>query len=64
MNGSILNSMNTVFDVIDKHKALIFENLDINFYGNLIEEIRSVTERDVLEIANKYFENFSTVIVG
>lgn len=64
MNGSILNSMNTVFDVMDKHKALIFENLDINFYGNLIEEIRSVTERDVLEIANKYFENFSTVIVG
>lgn len=64
MNGSILNSMNTVFDVMDKHKALIFENLDIGFYGNLIEEIRSVTERDILEIANKYFENFSTVIVG
>lgn len=64
MNGSILNSMNTVFEVMDKHKALIFEGLYIGFYDSLIDQILAVNEIDVQETANKYFSNFSTVTVG
>ncbi|MFN8429422.1 MAG: pitrilysin family protein [Spirosomataceae bacterium] len=64
INGSILNSMNTVFEAMDKHKALIFEGLPICFYDDLIDKILEVKEKDVLEIANKYFDDYSIVIVG
>lgn len=64
MAGSIMNSSNTPFDKMDKHKAIKFEALGYDFYDKIIGEILEVNSEQVLEMANKYLHSFSTVIVG
>ena len=64
MKGSVLNSTNTVFDMMDKHKAIIHENLPDNFYNSMLSKIDGVGVNEVQEMANKYMVDLSTVIVG
>jgi zinc protease len=64
MKGSVLNSTNTVFDMMDKHKAIIHEGLPENFYDTMLSKIDAVTAEQVQEMANKYMTELSTVVVG
>ncbi|NBA86470.1 insulinase family protein [Emticicia sp. CRIBPO] len=66
MAGSLIGGINTPFEVMDKHKAIIFEGLDGNFYADFIPRIQAVTSEDLLEAANVHLrlENLSQVVVG
>jgi zinc protease len=66
MAGSLIGGINTPFEVMDKHKAIIFEGLDENFYADFIPKIQAVTAEDLLEAANIHLrlENLSQVVVG
>ena len=64
MKGSILNSTNTVFDIMDKHKAMIHENLEKDFYDNMLGKIDGVSVKDIIEMANVYMIDISSAVVG
>lgn len=64
IKGSILSGTNTIFDIMDKHKAIAFESLPTDFYETMSSKIDAVTTEDVQEIANTYLKDFSTVTAG
>lgn len=66
MAGSLIGGINTPFEVMDKHKAIIFEGLGEDFYAEFIPKIQVVTPADLLEVAQVHLklENLSQVVVG
>lgn len=64
--GSFVGSLNTPFEIADRQKNVILDKLPEDFYEKYIERIRSVSAKDILEIANKYYqiEGLSEVVVG
>jgi zinc protease len=64
MKGSVLSSTNTVFDIMDKHKAILHENLPEDFYNSMLQRIDAVSAPEVQEMANTYMQDLSTVVVG
>jgi zinc protease len=66
MIGAFIGSLNTPFEVADRQKVVILENLPSDFYQNYIQKIRAVSAEDVMEMANKYLkpEDFCEVVVG
>ncbi|MCP9755307.1 insulinase family protein [Lacihabitans sp. CCS-44] len=64
MKGSVLSSTNTVFDIMDKHKAILHENLPDDFYNTMLQQIDGVTADEVQQMANTYMNDLSTVVVG
>lgn len=64
IKGNILNGTNTLFDIMDKHKALFYEALPADFYENMGPDIDRVTPEDVMRMADTWLNDFSTVIAG
>jgi predicted Zn-dependent peptidase len=66
MIGSFIGSLNTPFEVADRQKVVILENLPSDFYQNYIQHVNAVSGEDVMEIANKYLnaEELCEVVVG
>jgi zinc protease len=64
MKGSVLSSTNTVFDTMDKHKAIVHEHLSKDFYDTMLERIEGINSTDVQDMANLYLNDLSTVVVG
>jgi zinc protease len=64
MKGSVLSSTNTVFDIMDKHKAIMHEKLPLDFYDTLLGRIDKVSAADISEMANKYMGDLNSVVAG
>ncbi len=64
MKGSILGGMNNIFDLMDKHKAIKYENLDSDFYDTILFKIEEVNASDMGDIANKYMDDLCVISVG
>ena len=66
MIGSFIGSLNTPFEVADRQKIVILDNLPNDFYQNYIKSINAISAIDVMEIANKYYnpEDMCEVVVG
>ncbi|GAB3501747.1 M16 family metallopeptidase [Emticicia fontis] len=66
MIGSLVGSLNTPFEVADRQKIILLDELPEDFYDNYIQKIRAVTPLDVIEMANTYFkqEDLCEVVVG
>jgi zinc protease len=66
MIGAFVGSLNTPFDIADRQKVVVLENLPISFYQNYIQTIRAVSAEDVKEMANKYYnpKDLCEVVVG
>ncbi len=66
MIGSFIGSLNTPFEVSDRQKVIILDDLPSDFYENYIKNIRAVSATEVMEIANKYYklEDLCEVVVG
>lgn len=66
MIGSFVGSLNTPFEIADRQKVVILDNLPADFYENYIHHIRSVSAADVMEMANKYLQlnTLCEVVVG
>ena len=64
IKGNILSGTNTIFDIMDKHKAIVTEGLAPDFYETLSEKIDAVTPQDIMDMANTHINDFSTIIAG
>jgi zinc protease len=66
MKGSLAGSLNTAFEITDKHKMLMFEGLDASYYDNFLVEISSVSAIKIQELALKYLDTstLTKTIVG
>lgn len=66
MIGSFIGSLNTAFDIADKHKTILFNQLPDHYYHEYLSNIQRVTSLDIQEIACKYLtkESLFEVIVG
>ncbi len=66
MIGSFIGSLNTPFEVADRQKVVILENLPDGFYQNYIQNVSAISAADVMHIANKYFNvaDLCEVVVG
>jgi predicted Zn-dependent peptidase len=66
MIGSLVGSLNTPFEVADRQKIILLDELPPDFYDNYIQRVRAVTPLDVIEMANTYFrpEDLCEVVVG
>lgn len=64
IKGNILSNTNTIFDIMDKHKAIYFEKLPADFYESMGDKVEAVTPDDIMNMANQYLNQFSTIIAG
>ena len=66
MIGSFVGSLNTPFEVADRQKVILLDELPADYYENYIKNIRAVSAIEVMEIANKYYnpEDMCEVVVG
>ncbi len=61
MAGSFAGSLNTPFEVADRVKLMVLENLSLDFYSNHIQNIRQIRPEQILEMAKKYL-NFNDLV--
>lgn len=66
MIGSFVGSLNTPFEVADRQKVIILENLPADFYQNYIQQVNAVSAEDVMQIVKNYLktEELCEVVVG
>ena len=66
MSGAFAGSLNTPFEIADRVRLMVQENLDPDYYNQYIGKIRAVTADEVMEMANKYlkFDDLLKVSVG
>lgn len=65
MMGSILGDLDGPFHIINRWKNIILNGLDENYFYEQIETIRTVSAKDIQELANKYLqpEKFYELVV-
>jgi zinc protease len=64
ISGSILSGLNTVFDIMDKHRIIEQESLFATYYEELLPAVHAVKKEEVSEMAATYMSNLSKTIVG
>jgi zinc protease len=66
MIGAFAGSLNTAFEVADRQKIIILDELPSGFYDNYINQIREVSGKDVQEMASKYLiiKELSEIVIG
>jgi predicted Zn-dependent peptidase len=66
MTGEFVGSLNTPFEIADRHKVRILENLPDDFHATYVEKLRAVTAEQVRDIARQYlvWEALQEVVVG
>jgi len=66
MAGEFAGSLNTAFEVADRRKVLLLDNLPADFFNQYIDRIHATTADDVMEMANRYLrpEDMVTVVAG
>ncbi len=66
MLGSLLKESDGVFSIADRFKGVYFKGDSFDFYNRYIQAINNVTSKDLLNTAQKYFNdtNLLEVIAG
>jgi zinc protease len=64
--GSFVSSLSTPFGLADKFKTIYFKKLGYGFYDDYIQSLKTISSQDLLETANKYFDErqMIEVVVG
>jgi len=64
--GSLQSELSTPFAHAEKIKTILLHNLPVNFYQRMIERINTITDADLVNIAQKHFtaDSFTEVAVG
>lgn len=64
--GDFAGSLNTPFDIAEKHKMAIYEGLKPDFFDTFVQEISKITITQVQEMAIKYFskDKMIEIVVG
>jgi predicted Zn-dependent peptidase len=65
MMGSILGDLDGPFQILNRWKNIILNDLDENYFYKQIETIRNVSAKELQELANKYLvpDNFYELVV-
>jgi predicted Zn-dependent peptidase len=65
MMGSILGDLDGPFQILNRWKNIILNGLDESYFYNQIQTIRTVTDKELQELANKYLqpEKFYELVV-
>lgn len=65
MMGLNLGHIDGPFNVIDRWKSLILNNLDENYFNDSIETIKTISAKELQELSNKYLqpEDFFELVV-
>lgn len=66
MIGSFAGSLNTPFDILDRYKVILSEELPLDFYDCYIPNIQAINAEMVLEAANQHLaiDSLVEIIVG
>ncbi|MBB6005410.1 pitrilysin family protein [Arcicella rosea] len=66
MIGSFAGSLNTPFDILDRYKVILSEELSLDFYDCYIQNIQAITAEMVLEVANQHLaiDSLVEIVVG
>ncbi len=66
MLGQILRSFDGVFSTSDNFISLIINNLDFDYYNELINKIKTIKNSEINKLANKYLDKdtFIEVVAG
>ncbi len=64
--GEMLRLFDGPFSTADAYQALIANTMEVDYYYNMVEAIKSIDSEKIMEIANKYFitDRFYTVVCG
>ena len=64
--GEIARLFDGPFSISDAYLALLANDMDVSYYKNMIEAIKSVTSEDIIFLTKKYLlkEKFYIVICG
>jgi predicted Zn-dependent peptidase len=65
MMGSILGDLDGPFHIMSKWKNIILNNVDENYFKRSVEIIKTITAKELQELANKYLvpEEFYELVV-
>ena len=66
MAGEFVGSLNTPFEIADRYKVILLDQLPADFLTTYIQKIRAVSPADIMEMANQYLKtgSLSEVVVG
>ncbi|MFN8358151.1 MAG: pitrilysin family protein [Spirosomataceae bacterium] len=66
LSGEFAGSLNTPFEIMDRHKIIMLEQLPSDFYNVFLPTIRQVSAEDVLQMANELLalDSLHEVVVG
>lgn len=66
MSGEFAGSLNTAFEVADRQKILLLDDLPEDFFEQYISQIHATTPDDILEMANKHLQisDLSEIVAG
>lgn len=66
MTGTFAGSINSPFSIIDKFRAVYYQDLDLSFFQSYIETINSTNSSDLSSLAHDYLQpdSFSIITIG
>jgi len=66
MAGEFVGSLNTPFEIADRYKVVLLDNLPADFLNTYIQHLRAVSADDVLAMANQYLADgdLNEIVVG
>ncbi len=66
MLGMLLGDLENAFSYADKFKGIYFSGLDYTYYDNLVHTIKTITPKQLQELANTHLQenSFFEVVVG
>ena len=66
MAGEFVGSLNTPFEIADRYKVILLDNMPADFLTTYIQNVRAVTPTDIMETASRYLapDTLLEVIVG
>ncbi|GAA4412741.1 pitrilysin family protein [Nibrella viscosa] len=66
MAGEFVGSLNTPFEIADRFKIVLYDNLPADFLHNHIANLRAITAEAIQETVNRYLtdDNLLEIVVG
>lgn len=61
MAGNLLRSFDGPFEISSAFKNIIDLDLDTDFYNEAVETLKTITSKEIIEIANKYFHEATLI---
>ncbi|GAB3810108.1 pitrilysin family protein [Spirosoma humi] len=66
MAGEFVGSLNTPFEIADRYKVILLDDMPADFLTTYIQHVRAVSPTDIMEMAGRYLasDSLREVIVG